>query len=85
MTCFVIWDRIAHMENNNATPILWKASDVAAFLQVSRGQVYRLIDDEALPHVRVSERTIRFDPETVKQWALSRQGSGPQRANGAGQ
>jgi len=61
------------METNSLySDRLWKATDVARYLNVSRSQVGRWIADEAIPMVRITERIIRFEPEAVKAWAATR-------------
>ena len=42
-------------------------ADAAAYLAVSRRQVYLLIEREELPHVRVGER-IRFIPAELRRY-----------------
>lgn len=44
--------------------------ELAAFLQVSRSTVYRLIETQQLPHFRVGA-VLRFDLPAVLRWAAS--------------
>jgi excisionase family DNA binding protein len=48
----------------------------AAFLGISRRQVYTLLERRELPHVRVGERT-RFLPEDLRAYLESRRGGAP--------
>ena len=40
---------------------------VSARLGLSRGRVYELVSDEAIPHIRIG-RSILFDPERIETW-----------------
>ena len=51
-----------------AAPLL-TITELAAWLRVSRGQVYRLMD-EGLPYYRIGDR--RFERETVLAWLETR-------------
>ena len=44
-------------------------ADLMAWLQVSRGTVYKLLG-EGLPHYRLGDR--RFDKESVRAWLEAR-------------
>lgn len=50
---------VPETENN-----LWKVSEVAAFLRLSPKAVYQLVEDRALPYLRIGWR-IRFDPKVL--------------------
>ncbi|GCE15299.1 helix-turn-helix transcriptional regulator [Tengunoibacter tsumagoiensis] len=45
----------------------------ASWLGVSRTKVFELMRDEGLPVIRMSGRMIRFDTNSLYQWALTRQ------------
>ena len=47
---------------------LWTISDVATFLNVSRRQIYRLVDCHSLPHIIIPETLLRFDPADVVEF-----------------
>jgi excisionase family DNA binding protein len=51
---------------------LLTVSDVAAMLQVSRRQVYRLVEDAGLPVLRVGPKSLRVDPEALAGWLSDR-------------
>ena len=53
--------------------------DLSEYLQVSRSTVYRLIDTEQLPHLRIGS-VLRFDIPTVLKWAASFTERGDQSA-----
>ena len=50
----------------------WTAKDVAEYLQIAPKRVYEL----DIPQVRLSERTIRYDPEDVFAWEQKRKSRG---------
>ncbi|MCJ1222246.1 MULTISPECIES: helix-turn-helix transcriptional regulator [Paenibacillus] len=39
---------------------------------ISRPTVYELVK-EGMPHIRISERILRFDPDEVRRWFEERQ------------
>lgn len=47
---------------------LWTASDVAAYLRVSRSWVYHRAEANLLPYVRIGG-LIRFEPAAIRQYA----------------
>lgn len=47
---------------------LWKVSDVAAYLQVSRSWAYEKAESGLLPSMRIGG-LLRFNPEAVRTWA----------------
>lgn len=49
---------------------LWKVPEVAAYLKVSRGQVYRLTSQNAIPFVRVGG--LRFRKRDIDAWLDAR-------------
>lgn len=55
---------------NPATHKLWSTSDVSRFLGCCERQVY-ILRDQGMPTIRVGKK-VRFDPERVKAWVLSR-------------
>jgi excisionase family DNA binding protein len=52
--------------------ILWKVTNVAKFLQVSRSWVYHAADSGRLPSLKVGG-LLRFQPDEIKEW-VQRQG-----------
>jgi predicted DNA-binding transcriptional regulator AlpA len=40
------------------------------WLGVSRTQVFEYIEKKGLPVIRLSERVVRFDPNSMYRWAL---------------
>ena len=50
---------------------LWSTSDVSRFLGCCERQVY-ILRDQGMPTIRVGKK-VRFDPERVKAWVLSRE------------
>ena len=43
-------------------------ADVAELLQVKVGTLYSMVSRREIPHVRVSNRLVLFDPEHLKSW-----------------
>lgn len=50
---------------------LWSTSDISRFLGCCERQVY-ILRDQGMPTIRVGKK-VRFDPERVKAWILSRE------------
>ena len=50
---------------------LWTTQEVARFLHLSKKAIYRLVEDRALPHVRVLNR-LRFEPKDVEEFVRRR-------------
>ena len=46
---------------------LWTVTEVAAFLKVSRGHVYRLTSKNQIPFVRLGSG-VRFVPTKIRSW-----------------
>lgn len=66
--------------NAPALPIeeLWTVTQVAAYLKAGRSWVYAHCQPLGdLPCLRLGPQLIRFDPEAVKAWALSKAHSRP--------
>ena len=51
---------------------LLSVPDVAELLGVSRAQVYRFIERERLPALRLSNRVQRFRERDIEQWLENR-------------
>lgn len=47
--------------------------ELAEYLQISRSTIYRLIDAQQLPHLRIGN-VLRFDLPTVLKWAANSTG-----------
>lgn len=47
--------------------MLIDAKELQKRLNISRTTVYELIK-EGMPNIRISERILRFDPDTVMSW-----------------
>ena len=47
----------------------------AAWLGVSRTILFALMKEKDFPTLRLTDRIVRFDPETLYQWALTRKDS----------
>lgn len=52
--------------------MLVDAKDIQKRYKISRPTVYELIK-EGMPHIRISERILRFDPDEVMRWFEERQ------------
>ncbi len=57
---------------------LMTQAQVAEWLQVPKKEIYRWIED-GLPHVRISARRLRFDPDAVSEWIEARWGESEPR------
>ncbi len=51
---------------------LYKVSEVAVYLRLSRSQVYAMIARRELPHVRLSKRRIIVREKDLKIWMESK-------------
>lgn len=45
----------------------------AQWLGVGRTKLFELMNEPDFPVIEISEKTIRFDPNSLYQWALKRQ------------
>lgn len=58
---------------------LWTTKEVAAFLCLSKKGVYRLVEAQVLPHVKVLNR-LRFDPKDLEEFVRTRRVPPPDAA-----
>ncbi len=61
-------------KKQQAAPLPSQLMDIAGiqqFLNVSRAQVYRLIEQDSLPYVKVGNAR-RFDPRQIDAWLAER-------------
>lgn len=61
------------------SPLL-TSSEAAAFLRMSQRQLERLVADKAIPHVRITQRCLRFYRRELAAWLKSKHV--PQNENG---
>jgi predicted DNA-binding transcriptional regulator AlpA len=52
---------------------LLTVDQAADWLGVSRAQMFEYINKRGLPVIRLSERVVRFDPNSMYRWALRMQ------------
>ena len=45
----------------------------AQWLGISRTKLFELMQEEDFPVMRITERVVRFDPNSLYRWALKRQ------------
>ncbi len=45
----------------------------AQWLGISRTKLFELMQEEDFPVMRITERVVRFDPNSLYHWALKRQ------------
>lgn len=45
----------------------------AQWFGISRTKLFELMREQDFPVIEISEKTIRFDPNSLYQWALKRQ------------
>ncbi len=58
-----------------ATPTgLLDVGGAAKWIGVSRTKLFELMREDDFPVIRITERVVRFDPNSLYAWALSRQG-----------
>ncbi len=71
-------ERQSEQETPSATPSgLLNVKEAAAWLQVSRSKLFELMrDHDDFPIIVISDKTIRFDPNSLYKWALKRQKAG---------
>ena len=50
---------------------LWSVADVSERLGRHRSSVFRLVR-EGLPHIRLDDGSLRFDPDDVREWCQQR-------------
>jgi excisionase family DNA binding protein len=55
------------MNPSTTTEPLWDVKDVAAYLKTSRSFVYKAVEADTLPFVRVGSM-IRFKPDVVRAY-----------------
>ena len=48
----------------------------ARWLGVSRTKLFELMQEEDFPVMRITDRIVRFDPNSLYRWALKRQRNG---------
>lgn len=47
----------------------WTAREAAEYLNVSTWRLYELVRMNAIPHIRLGGRQLRFDPIALREWA----------------
>ena len=47
---------------------LLTAPEVAETLGIGESSVYRMAADNRIPHLRIGERRVRFDPDELERW-----------------
>lgn len=71
------------MLHGNSTNLrLIRAKEVAQMLGISRQQVYRMAASGQLPSVFVTDRSVRFRPESIEEWIREREHQRDNRAAG---
>lgn len=60
-----------HRDEAGEPEPLWTAREVAQYLAVTPKRVYEL----GIPSVRLSERSVRWRPDTVRAWVQQREGA----------
>jgi len=60
---------VSNEEGQRPTLDMVKVNDAAEILGVSRRQVYRLVEDRAIPHVHLGG-CVRFERGVLVQWVL---------------
>lgn len=58
--------------NSSKPEPLWTSTEVAAYLGIRRQTVNLWCREGRLPHLMLSGRLLRFDPEEIFKWAGAR-------------
>lgn len=64
--------------------MLITAAEAAKLLAVTRARLYLLVREKTIPHVRLGERQIRFEPNSLKTFIADHTVGGPAQNNGNG-
>jgi excisionase family DNA binding protein len=64
--------------------MLITAAEAAKLLAVTRARLYMLVRENAVPHVRLGERQIRFSEASLKNWIAEQTVGGLVQSNGNG-
>jgi hypothetical protein len=51
---------------------LWDYSDTSLYVKAPAGTVRWWVHTGAIPHVRLSDRTVRFVPSEIRRWLAER-------------
>ena len=43
-------------------------SELSVRLNIKRTTLYSLVSRNEIPHIRITKRIVRFDPEVIDQW-----------------
>jgi len=43
-------------------------NDLSAYLQISKPTIYKMIEENKIPHIRINQRLIRFDPDDIEKY-----------------
>lgn len=55
------------MDASTPEPLM-TTKELAVYLQMDARYIYRLVERKAIPHYRVSARTIRFRKSEIDEW-----------------
>lgn len=47
---------------------LWTVGDAAEFLRTSVAAIYKMVERRQIPHIRLGDRKLRFDPAVLRDW-----------------
>lgn len=61
-------------------PDVFTVVEAARFLRMSAKTLYKLIDEDRVPYVRITERRIRFRRSSLIAWLASRESSPDRRS-----
>jgi excisionase family DNA binding protein len=56
---------------------LWTADDVASYLGLRVGWVYREVREDRIPHIKLGPRRVRFRKEAIDEWLLEHERGTP--------
>ena len=43
-------------------------SELSVRLNIKRATLYSLVSRNEIPHIRITQRVVRFDPEVIDEW-----------------
>ena len=55
------------MEADKPWP-LWTVRDAAEFLRTTPAAIYKMVERRQIPHARLGDRKLRFDPVVLHEW-----------------
>jgi excisionase family DNA binding protein len=54
--------------NTSQQPPLWGVREAAEYLNTTPAAIYKMVERRQIPHVRLGDRKLRFDPAVLRDW-----------------